>query len=196
MGQHAQLNLRVIGVHKDAPFGGHKQPSYLPPQLHAHRDILEVRLRAADAACGGDRLVKRPVDPPVLPDKGGQAVCIRGFQLRHLAVIQDLPDHRIIRRQLFQHIRRRGVAGLRLLPARHFHFPEQNFTELLGGIDIKFTARIRVDLLLQPFYLHLEAFPVRLKLPAPDRNSLLLHMVQAVDHRHLDLIKQLPHAGL
>ena len=118
MRQDAQFNLGIIRVHEHTAFLWNKYLAYFPAKGHAHRDILKVWLRAADASRGRDGLVEFAVNPSVLTDIGRQTFRISGIQLCQLAVVQDFLDHRIIRRQLFQYIRCRGITGLCLFASR------------------------------------------------------------------------------
>ncbi len=155
VGQHPQFDLGIIRVHKGVALLRHKDLADLPPQLHAHRNVLKVWFCAADAACGCDSLVKLAMDPAVLPNKPVQPLRISGIQFGQLPVIQDLADNRVIRGQLFQHVSRRRIPGLGLLPVRQLHLLKQNLPQLLGRINIKFHTRQLMDLLFQGIDLHL-----------------------------------------
>ena len=66
VGQHAQLDLGIVGVQEHETLPRDKHLPDLPSQLHADRNVLEVRLRAGDTAGRRDGLVKAAVDPAVL----------------------------------------------------------------------------------------------------------------------------------
>ena len=52
-------------------------------------------------------------------------------------------------RQLFQHICRRRIARLCLFSTRKLHFTKENLSQLLRGIDIKFSSRILIYFFFQ-----------------------------------------------
>ena len=178
MRQYPQLNLRIIRVHEHAPFLRHEHLADQPSQFHAHRDVLQIRIRAADTPGGRDGLVELPVDAAVTADKVGQAVRISRFQLRQLAIFQNLFHHRAIRGQLFQHVRRRGIPALRLLPVFQPHMLEQDDSELLRGIDVERLPRQSVNLLLQLDDPPAKLLAVYFQGLALDLHALALHVVK------------------
>ena len=196
MGQHSQLNLGVVGVHKNAALLGHKDPAYLPSQLHPHGNILEVGLRTAQPSCRRYRLIENSVDSAVCPDVAGQSVCIGGFQLCQLAVVQNFLHYRILGSQLLQHVRSSGISRLRLLSIGKLHLPEQNLPQLLGRVNIKNLPCSLVDFLLQRLNLSPEPLAVSLKLLPLYADSRLLHVEQTVNKRHFNGEKQFLHASL
>ena len=70
------------------------------------------------------------MDSAILTYIGSQPLGIGGIQLCKLAVIQYLLHHGIIRGQLIQHIRRRGIACLGLFSAGKLHIPKQDLAQL------------------------------------------------------------------
>ena len=195
MGQDTQLNLGIVRVHEHTAFLGNKHFADFPAQGHADRDILKVRLRAADASRSRDSLVEFAVNPSVLTDIGCQAFRIGGIQLCQLAVIQNFLDHRIIRRQLFQHIRCRGITCLCLFSSRKLHPLKENLSQLLGGIDIELMACLLVDFLFQLGDSHLKPVPIFFKLSPFHLHALLLHMEKAVNQGHLYICIQAVHSS-
>ena len=157
MGQNPQLDLGIVRVNEHAALRRHKYLADLPPQLHAHRDILQVRFCATDSTGGRDGLVKFPVNPSIGANVSGQPLRIGGVQLGQLAVIQNLSHHRVVVRQLFQHVRSSGIAGLGLFASRKLHLPEQDLSQLLGGVNIKPLSGFLIDLCLHLVDLHLQA---------------------------------------
>ena len=59
MRQNPKFNLGIIRVHKDGPVPGYKDFADQASKLHAHRNVLEIGLRTADAPGGRDGLIKR-----------------------------------------------------------------------------------------------------------------------------------------
>ena len=99
-------------------------------------------------------------------------------------------------RQLFQHIRRGGIACFGLLPARKLQLSEQDLSQLFGGIDVEFLPGLLMNALFQlpdPFHQRAAVILQRLRLhPDPFHLHLMKHPCQ----RHLDLGKQPLHTGL
>ena len=55
--QHTQLDLGVVGIHKDKSIFRDKDFADHSAKFHTDRDVLKVRLRAADASRCRDRLM-------------------------------------------------------------------------------------------------------------------------------------------
>ena len=98
MGQHAQLNLRIIRVYEDESVFRDEYLANQSSQFYTDRNILQVRLRTAQSSGCRDRLVELAVDPSVFLDIACKPVRIGGLQFCILPVLQDLCDDRVIRR--------------------------------------------------------------------------------------------------
>ena len=59
--EHAQLDLRVVGGNQDVARVGDERAADLAPELGADRDVLQVRIAAAQTAGRRDRLVEAGV---------------------------------------------------------------------------------------------------------------------------------------
>ncbi len=138
--------LSAFVAEKVRPLSGYEHLADAPAQLHAHGNILQIWLRGADSPGGRDGLVEVGVDPLILPDVDGKPVRIGGFQLGKPPVFQNILHDGIFLRQLLQHIRRRGIAGLCLFPSGKLHGIKQHLTQLFGRIDVEFHSRLPVDL--------------------------------------------------
>ena len=196
MGQHTQLDLGIVRIREQIPLLRDKSPADQPAQLHAHGNILQVRLRGADPARRRDRLVQGGVNPAVRSDAGKKPVRIGGFQFGKPSVFQNLRSDRMLFRQLFQHVRSGGIAGLGLLSARKLHFPEQNLTQLLGRVDVERLPRLFVDALFQlsdPFH---QRIPIVLQSLRIRPDPFHFHIVKHPGEWHLNFRKQLLHIGL
>ena len=79
MRQHAQLDLRIIRIHKHKTGLWQKCLADQSSQFNPHRDVLEIRLRAGNPAGRCDRLVEPAVDPSVFPDIGSETVRVGGI---------------------------------------------------------------------------------------------------------------------
>ena len=74
VGEDAQLDLRVVGGQQAAAVVGDERLAHLAALGGAHRDVLQVRRLARDAAGGGRDLVERRVDATVgARSSGGSA---------------------------------------------------------------------------------------------------------------------------
>ena len=92
VGQHAQLDLGIVGVEEDTAVARHEAAPDLGTQLLPHGDVLHVGIGGRQAARGRHHLVEGGVDAPVGADDLQKAVDVGGFQLRQLAVFEDQPD--------------------------------------------------------------------------------------------------------
>ena len=79
MGKHAQLNLRIVRLAEHASLPCKKDFPNQPAKLHAHGNVLQVRVSAADAPRRRNRLVERAVNPPRPVNELHQPVRIRGL---------------------------------------------------------------------------------------------------------------------
>ena len=195
MGKHAQLNLGIVRVHKDAAFPRYEHLPNASAQLHAHGDILQIGLCGADASGGGNRLVEAGVNPLIRPDIDRQSVGIGGFQLGQLPVLQDVLDNGRLPGKLFQHICRRGITCLGLLAPGKLHGIKEHLSQLLRRIDVEFHSRLGMDGLLQFLYPLHQRVAVGLQLLPAHLHALALHIVQHQRQGHLHVPHQLIHAG-
>ena len=106
MGQHAELNLGIVGIQKDTARLWHEGFPDQTAKLHPHRNVLQIRIGTADAAGRGDGLVKCRMDSSIFPDHGLQTVGVRRFQFGKLAVLQNIGNKFVIRCELFRAHRR------------------------------------------------------------------------------------------
>ena len=97
VGQHAQLDLRVVGGDQhQVRRSGHERVANPPAQGRADRDVLQVRSPAREPAGRCDRLLEGRVDPPrVGIDEAAQPLGVCGAKLLDLAVFEDLVDYRM-----------------------------------------------------------------------------------------------------
>ena len=71
--EDAQLDLRVVGGDELPARLGDERGADLAAELGADRDRLQVRVRRREPAGGGDGLVERRVQAPVLADQSTAA---------------------------------------------------------------------------------------------------------------------------
>ena len=116
VGQDAQLNLGVVRVHQHMALRRREHPAELAAQVRPGGDVLQIRLRGAEAARGGDGHLEPRPDPPVGVHGLQQSLGVGGFQLGVLPVLQHRVHNGMLEAELFQHLGVGGPAGLRLLP--------------------------------------------------------------------------------
>src|SRR5699024_8228496 len=107
VGQDAQLDLAVVGVHKDAARLCDEEAPQLAAQLGADGDVLQVGVVRGEAAGAGLGPVEGGVNPPVGADHLQQAFGVGGVQLEVGAVLQDVVHQGAVGPQLLQG----GVVG-------------------------------------------------------------------------------------
>ena len=149
VGQEAQFDLGVVGVHQHMAFGGHEHFTNLGTQFGADGDVLEVGFRGGQAAGGGDSVLEAGVDAAIVGDDLGQALHIGGVQLGQLAVLQNLLNDGVGHPQLFQDLSAGGVARLGLLHRGQAQLFKEDHAQLLGGVQVEFLPGQPPDLLLE-----------------------------------------------
>ena len=79
MCQHTKFNLRIIGIHKNVSVLRHKYLPDQPSQFYPDRNILKIRLRAADPSGRCNCLIELAVDSSIFFNIIDQTICIRRF---------------------------------------------------------------------------------------------------------------------
>ena len=194
MCKNTQLNLRIIRIQKYIPLLRHKYLTDQASQFHSHRNILKIRLCAADPACCSNRLIKCRMYSSVFRDNLEKPVRISGFQFGKLTVLQNIFYNRMIRGQLVQNIRCCGISGFRFLSAFDSHFFKKDHSKLLRGIDVKFFPCLLPDQFLQFRDPHIQLLTVTLQLFSPDTDSPFFHGIQGKNKRKLNFRIHLPHS--
>ena len=137
MGQDAQLDLGVVRVHQRAALRRREHPAELAAKVRPCGDVLQVRLRGAEAARGGDGHLELRPHPPVGVHGLQKAVGVGGFQLGVLPVLQHRVHNGVLKAELFQHVGIGGPAGLGLLPVGEAQALKQHLSQLLRGVDVE-----------------------------------------------------------
>ena len=194
MCQHTKLDLGIICIQKYKSLLRHKNLTNQSSQLHTYRNILKIRICAADTSGCSDGLVKSGVNSSIFSDHISKPVCISGFQFGQLTILQNIFYNGMIRRQFIQDIRCCGVTGLGLLSAGKSHFFKKNHAQLFRGIDIKFLPCFLPDGFFQLLDTDFEFFAVTFKFFPFNGNSPFFHGIQSKDKRKFDLIINLTHA--
>ena len=81
VGEDAQLDLAVIGIHQHTAGLGDEVGPQLAAQLRADGDVLQVGVVGGETAGAGFGLVEAGVDAAILRDDLQQALHIGGVQL-------------------------------------------------------------------------------------------------------------------
>ena len=196
VGQNSKFNLRIIRIYKYIALLWHKHLSNSPSQLHANRNILQIRLCAADTSRCRNGLVEFSMNSAILPDKTSQTLSISRIQLGQLTVFQNHLNNRIFRSQLFKHIRRRRIPCLCLLSMRKLHPLKKDLSQLFGRVNVKRLPGQLVNLLLQLLDLHLQLLSIDPQLFSVHPDTCLLHVIKAVYQRHFHLEEQRQHSLL
>ena len=87
MGQHAQLDLRIVG-RQQPPIGlaGQKRGANFAAFFGANRNVLQIRIAGAQPARRGDHLIERRMHAAGLRmNQLRQRVDVRAFQLGDIA---------------------------------------------------------------------------------------------------------------
>ena len=149
MRQNAKLNLGIVRIQKYISLFRNKYLTDQSSKLHSYRDILKIRLCAANPSCCCNCLVKSRMNPAVLCDLTNKPVCISRFQFRKLTVLQNILYNGILRCKLFQNICRCGITCLCFLSTLKAKLFKQDHSHLFRRIDIKLFPCLLPDLLLQ-----------------------------------------------
>ena len=147
--QHAQLDLRVVGRDQHVSGFGDERAADLPAQRRADRDVLQVRIAAAQASRRGDRLVEHRVHATGdRMHERRQRVDVGALQLGEAAPVEDQPRQVVGQREFFEHFHRRGrrARGARALQHRQLQLVEEHLAELLGRADVERLAGLPEDL--------------------------------------------------
>ncbi len=194
--QNAQLNLRIVRIRKNISILRHK---YLPDRaslLRAHRDILQVGICRTDSSGRCNRLMEGRMNSGIRRNISGKSVCIRRFELCQRAVLQHMRHNRIIRRELFENIRRSRISGFGLFSPRQKHLLKKDLSELSGTCNIEFTAGFFLNLLFQLRDSAFQLLPVFPEFVRKHPDTGLLHVIQNIGERKFHVRIELPHAGI
>jgi hypothetical protein len=151
VGEHAQLDLRVIGREQQMPVLGDEGVPDLAPLLGPDRDVLQVGVVRGQPAGGGRGHGIGGVDPAVGRDLLDQRVGVGAGQLLQLAPVENRPWQRVtLGGERFKHLRAgRVLAGPRLARGSQPLLLEQHFAQLLGRAEVERPPGELVGLLLE-----------------------------------------------
>ena len=195
MGEHPQLDLRVIRRQQYVSRRGDKSAADLPAQLAANRNILQVGRARGQAPGRRRRLLVGRVDAPALGiDQRQQHLAETVLELRHLAVFEQGGDNRMAAGKLLQLGGVGGVAGFDLASLRQGQLVEENALQLQIGVDVELFSGELLNRPLQSRHFLSEVSVEFLEIIAIDENAGVLHAREHLDQRKLQIRRQLPSA--
>ena len=149
MGHEAEFDLGVVGGHEDVAGGGDEGGADLAADGGADGDVLQVGVGAGEASGGGADLVEGGVDAAFGVGELGEGVEVGGFEFLELAVLDDEGGDGVVDGELFEDVLGGGddFAFAVLHGLGEAHFVEEDFAELLGGVDVEAVAGVGVDAL-------------------------------------------------
>ena len=149
VGQDPQLDLVVVHAQQDVAGLGDEAGADLAAGLGADRDVLEVRVDAAQAPGRGGRLLERRVQAAVVADPVRERVEVGLGELGQLAEALDLGDDRVLVADRLQHLGVGAEAGLAAALAAELELLEEHRAELLRRADDELLAGQLPDLALE-----------------------------------------------
>ena len=153
MGEHAKLDLAVVGRDQPLALVGDEGLADGAAFARAHRDVLQIRLERGEPARGGGGERVGGVHAARLGvDIGGQCVGIGALELGEQAPVEDFARQLVaLGGKLLERARIRAPgAGLGAPPSGQAHLVEQDLAELLRRADIEILAGKLPDLVFEP----------------------------------------------
>ena len=186
VGDAAQLYLVVVGHQQGPARRRHEGPPECTAGLGTDRDVVEVRGVGAEPTRPGHRLVERRPDPVSRPDRGQQALAVRGAELLDLPVGQQVINYRVVPAEPFQGRSVGRVPGLGLLPRGEAQLSEEDLPELLGGVHVELLPGSLVHHAPKPVAVRRQLVAQPGQLGHVDPHAQLLHPGQHGDQGHLE----------
>ena len=190
VGEHAQLDLRVVDRDQHVAGLGDEAGADLAPGLRADRDVLEVRVDRREPPGRRVRLQQRRVQPAVGADRRRELLEVGLDELGQLAPALDLLDDRVLVADRLEHARVGREAGLAAALAREPELDEQHLGELLRRADHELLAGELPDLALELGGGGAHAEPGLLEPRGVELDAGLLGLAQHAHERQLDLAQQ------
>ena len=190
MCQNTQFNLRIVRADQNMlRVRSAERLAQAAAGFLANRDVLQIRLGTADPSRSGDRLLEMRADFTVLTDQRLHTLDIGGIELCQITILQHRLDDRMLISDFFQNIGARAVTALSFFTRRQFQSFKEHITELIRGLDIETTTRVRVYFFLQLVSLCLQFLPDFIQKCVVRANSFRFHPGQHFDQRQLCLTK-------
>ena len=185
MGKQTQLNLRIVGIDEHVSFACRKQFTQFPALFRTNGDILQVGVGTGKSSRLRVALVVGRVHLAVLNQRL-KSFDISGNNFLYLAIAQNQTYDFMIVRVFFEFFRR-GFITLRLLrllcACADFQLFKQNFSKLLGGVDVESFPGGEVYSLRELFELRIVFLGECLQRIAVHANPFALHIVQHAHQR-------------
>ena len=145
MCQQAQFDLGVVtGEDVIIAFARHKEGAYFPSLLCTDGNILQIRIRAAEAARSRHHLVKGRINTACYRrNERFQTFQVRRNQLFQSTELQYLRNDRVLVCQFIENSRVGRISCFRLFDNRQFL--EENRAELFRRIDIEYFTGIIIN---------------------------------------------------
>jgi hypothetical protein len=142
MRHQTKLDLAVVRGEQNVGIAfGDEGAANPPPELAAHRNVLQVGVGGREAARRRRGLVELGAQPAVFwIDELRNHVDVRVLELGHFAPFQDQRADRILARQALQHLDSGRPTGLRLFAAGNVELSEEDLAELLRRADVELFA--------------------------------------------------------
>src|SRR5512135_1798778 len=103
MREYSELNLRIVGREQNEAVLRHKGFSYLLSLFPSYRNVLQIRVRAAQPSCRNDHLIERRVNASCLVvNERRQHIYICIFQLAQRAALEYFRRKRVKRSKCLQ----------------------------------------------------------------------------------------------
>ena len=185
VGQNAQFDLGIVGVHQRFAGGGHKVAAQAAAQLGADGNVLQIRFSGADASRAGFGLDKGGMDASVRPQGFQQALHIGGKQLGIGAVLQNIIHRRAVGAQAFQRFGVGGIAAGRFFAGRQAQLVKQGFAQLLGAVQIELVPDLSINVLQNAVQLGAQAIAELADALGVHRKADALHVGQHAGQRQL-----------
>ena len=151
MGEHAKLDLRVVGADDAHPARGHERPPNRAAEIAADGDVLQVRVVGRDATRRRHGLAPFGVDAAGRGvDEPRERVDVGALELRELAVLEQDAGKRVMLGQLLEHVGVRRTRGLGAFDRLQAELVEQDDLELARRIDVELAPGQLPRALFQP----------------------------------------------
>ena len=150
MRHEPEFYLAVVGGKEETTLVRNDRFADETSALGTNRQVLQVRVRRGETACGCDGLVVRSMYFSVRGNIARERRDVRCDQFAQGSIFEDQTDNRVLLLNGEQHFLRCGIlSGFGFFGFRvELQFVEEQFSDLLGAVDIEGSACEVVDLLL------------------------------------------------
>ena len=181
MGEHAQLDLRVVRRQQHRPRIRNEGAADAASLRGAGRYVLQIGVRGAQPPGGGQGLMERRMEPAgARVDRRRQRVDVGGLELGDSPVLQQPARQFVGRRQLGQDVDVGRVSAFGLLESLggQLELVKQHLAQLIGRVQVEFAAGQLEALRLQAAELDAEFRAHRLQRRRIDQDAGRFHVGQ------------------